>query len=148
MEEEVRETVQQYSFMEEAAQVTVNICAEQSEDFHTDRYRLRVILNNLVSNALQYQNPTQMHKRLDISCRVVAGNALVKIRDNGIGIASQDLDRIFEMFYRASSMSSGSGLGLYIARESAAKIGGTIRVVSEEGQFTEFTVEIPKKAVR
>ncbi len=134
--------------MEEAAQVTVNICAEQSEDFHTDRYRLRVILNNLVSNALQYQNPTQMHKRLDISCRVVAGNALVKIRDNGIGIASQDLDRIFEMFYRASSMSSGSGLGLYIARESAAKIGGTIRVVSEEGQFTEFTVEIPKKAVR
>jgi signal transduction histidine kinase len=74
------------------------------------------------------------------------GHAVIKVRDNGLGISAEDRPRIFDMFYRASNSLSGSGLGLYIAKESAAKIGGTIRVVSEENRFTEFTVEIPNQA--
>ncbi|MCU0353067.1 MAG: HAMP domain-containing histidine kinase, partial [Cytophagales bacterium] len=146
LEEEVDETVRQYGFLEGAAEVAVTTLVEQSKEFHTDRYRLRVILNNLVSNAYRYQNPTQTQKWINISCKVSNGHAVIKVRDNGLGISAEDRPRIFDMFYRASNSLSGSGLGLYIAKESAAKIGGTIRVVSEENRFTEFTVEIPNQA--
>ncbi len=145
-EQEIQEAVQQYYFMDGAARVEVVVTVQQAEPFMTDRYRLRVILNNLISNAFRYQKPHETQPWIHISCKTFPEKAVLKIRDNGVGIASEHLSQIFDMFYRANQSVQGSGLGLYIAQESATKIGGEIRVVSEEAHFTEFTIELPNQA--
>jgi signal transduction histidine kinase len=68
---------------------------------------------------------------------------LIKIEDNGQGIRPEYQPRIFEMFFRASENEKGSGLGLYIAKEAAEKMGGTVTVDSEYGKGSIFTLEIP-----
>ncbi len=144
-EQEIQEAVQQYLYMEGAARVEVAVTVQQDHTFANDRYRLRVILNNIISNAFRYQRPQETNPWIHISCKVSAESALLKIRDNGVGIPSEHIKQIFDMFYRANHAVQGSGLGLYIAKEAAIKMGGDIRVISSEGAFTEFTIELPNR---
>ena len=65
------------------------------------------------------------------------------VEDNGEGIPPQKIEKIFDMFYRASRNSNGSGLGLYIVKEIVNKLGGTIDVESEVNKGTKFIVKIP-----
>lgn len=143
LEEEINDAVQQYQFMDGATQIDVSNAIVQHTDFITDRYRLRVVLNNIISNAFRYRNPQESSPWINIICTVSSDQAVIKVKDNGIGIEKEHLQHIFDMFYRASHTLPGSGLGLYIARESAMRMGGDIRVSSIPGHFTEFTVEIP-----
>ncbi|MDJ1491933.1 HAMP domain-containing sensor histidine kinase [Cytophagaceae bacterium DM2B3-1] len=144
-EKEIEESIRQYQYLHAGVEIRTSI--QQSTDFFTDRYRFRIVLNNLISNAFRYQNPYQSPKEMHIACQVDDNRALLKVRDNGVGIAAEDQTRIFEMFYRAGNqmphVKPGSGLGLYIAKESIQKMSGHINVVSQIGEFTEFTVEIP-----
>jgi signal transduction histidine kinase len=70
-------------------------------------------------------------------------SVLITFTDNGIGIESSLKGKIFDMFYRASDISTGAGLGLYIAKEIIGKLGGSIEVQSALGVFTTFEVCIP-----
>lgn len=121
----------------EVEDITSGACA-------TDVVRFRMVLNNLISNAIKFR-------------REVAGKAWVKIRleeqgdlfqltveDNGVGISERHLPRVFEMFYRAGSDAPGSGLGLYILKEAVAKLRGTVEVKSILGEGTLFTVRFPR----
>jgi signal transduction histidine kinase len=67
----------------------------------------------------------------------------IEVSDNGIGIKKEHQDRIFDMFYRGTNFTSGTGLGLYIVKCSIEKLNGAIGVESEEGQGTCFTMIIP-----
>jgi signal transduction histidine kinase len=69
--------------------------------------------------------------------------AEIIFKDNGIGIDTENLNHIFEMFYRASEQSDGSGLGLYIVKNAVDKLGGTIQVESTLGEGTEFKITLP-----
>ena len=69
---------------------------------------------------------------------------MIYVEDNGEGIRPELSSKIFEMFFRASDKSKGSGLGLYIAKESAQKIGAKISMKSEYGKGSKFTVEVPE----
>jgi signal transduction histidine kinase len=74
----------------------------------------------------------------------VTGHQLkIQIEDNGIGISDEHLPKIFEMFYRASEKSQGSGLGLYIVKETLDKLGGSIQVKSTHGHGSIFSLEVP-----
>ena len=75
------------------------------------------------------------------------GQAIFKISDNGSGIKAEFLDRIFEMFYRAKEDSPGTGLGLYIVKETVEKLNGRITVSSNIGQGTTFTITLPNLSV-
>jgi signal transduction histidine kinase len=102
-----------------------------------DKTRLKIILNNLLSNAVNFQKKTEGHQPyIKISSRKHANGLLIRIEDNGEGIKPEHQDKIFDMFYRGSEKSSGSGLGLYIAREAVLKIHGSISIKSEYGQGT------------
>jgi two-component system, sensor histidine kinase len=102
-----------------------------------DKTRLKIILNNLLSNAVNFQKKTEGHQPyIKISSRKHANGVLIRIEDNGEGIKPEHQDKIFDMFYRGSEKSSGSGLGLYIAREAVLKIHGSISIKSEYGQGT------------
>ncbi len=109
----------------------------------TDRSRLKVILNNLLSNAIKYHDPEKEKPFIKLSVESSKSKTKFIIEDNGIGISKDYLDQIFDMFFRATESSKGSGLGLYIVKEMIEKLNGTIQVFSEEKKGTRFEVSIP-----
>lgn len=116
---------------------------KQEVSFFADAQRLAIALNNLISNAFRYHNPYQASSWIKIAVEVDIYKAVIAISDNGIGIDKEHLPRIFEMFYRATDRTTGSGLGLYIVKEVVEKLQGTIKVDSVLGKGTTFTIEIP-----
>jgi signal transduction histidine kinase len=112
-------------------------------DVETDRSRLKVVLNNIIGNALKYSNPQKNEQLISITANKEIKILKVLIEDNGIGIAAEHLPKIFDMFYRASEKSQGSGLGLYIVKETLDKLNGKIEVTSTVGSGSKFRLEIP-----
>lgn len=108
-----------------------------------DRMRIEQVVTNLMTNALKYGqgNP--------ITVRVTADEetATVSVEDHGIGIASQDQERIFGRFERAVSSShyGGLGLGLFIVRQVVEAMGGRITVASQLGKGATFTLRLPRR---
>lgn len=141
-EELVDEVWDNFLFMEGASKIRLekNIACEQ---VLSDRSRLLVLLNNLVSNAIKYHDVNQCDPWISISVVSSFRNVKIVISDNGLGIGKEHLNRVFEMFYRAHEYSKGSGLGLYIVKEIIEKLEGSIRVKSEEREGTSFTIVIP-----
>ncbi|OON99730.1 MAG: hypothetical protein ATN35_11160 [Epulopiscium sp. Nele67-Bin004] len=106
-----------------------------------DSSRLRQIFHNIVSNAIKY---TPNSGKIVIKLLHQDSKVIIKITDSGIGISKQDLERIFERFYRADKARSrqmgGTGLGLSIAKEMVELHGGTIEINSALGRGTEVTM--------
>ncbi len=110
---------------------------------HSDGLRIRIIINNLLSNAIKYADPKKDKPFIAIRAKNEEGKLTLEIEDNGIGIKKEHEDQIWDIFFRGTSTIPGSGLGLYILRESAKNIGGEVSYVSEEGAGTKFTVTLP-----
>lgn len=123
----------------------INITVKQDEVFRNDRVILQLIINNLLSNALKYQQINATNKFVSISIAVEKGQAVMEIEDNGIGIDEQHFDDIFKMFFRATKESTGAGFGLYNVKDALNKLQGTITVTSKLGVGTKFIVSIPSK---
>jgi signal transduction histidine kinase len=109
----------------------------------TDRSRLKVVLNNLIGNALKYSNPRHEEPMVAVNASLANHRLKIQVEDNGIGITEEHLPKIFDMFYRASERSEGSGLGLYIVKETLDKLKGNIQVKSTYGHGSVFSVELP-----
>lgn len=122
-------------------QIIMNI--KQENDFYTDRGRLNIILNNLISNSIRYCNPKSENSWVDIEIRSDSDYAQITVKDNGIGISKDHFPKIYDMFYRVSESSVGSGLGLYIAKEAVTRLSGEITLESEPGKGTSFFIKIP-----
>jgi signal transduction histidine kinase len=113
-----------------------------------DPARLERVLHNLAGNAVKY---SPEGGTVSISVRRQPGrsgdeDAVVSVRDEGLGIPARDLPHLFQRFYRASNVAGrirGTGLGLYSAREIVAQHGGTLEVESHEGQGSTFTIRLP-----
>lgn len=107
-----------------------------------DRTRLQRMAANLLDNAVKY---TPSGGKVVVSLRRIDAAAVLAVSDTGIGIAEQDLPRVFERFYRGdrSRSRAGSGLGLSLARAIAAAHGGAITVSSTPGRGSTFTVSLP-----
>lgn len=116
----------------------------QSQVIRSDRFLLKVALSNLISNSIKYQKRYFEHQpEIKIASQTSGGYVHISISDNGEGIADEYKDRVFEMFYRGTSNSSGSGLGLYIAREAIEKLHGSIKVNTTYGEGSVFTLLLP-----
>ena len=111
--------------------------------FYADYYRVSVILNNLISNAIKYHDQNKENPFLHIDVSVAEERVLMKFEDNGIGIDKQLLPKIFNMFFRATTAKDGSGLGLYIVKEAVEKLQAKIEIQSELGVGTSFLLRIP-----
>jgi PAS domain S-box-containing protein len=134
-----------FQFMENAERVRKSISVELDGPFYTSPSRLEIILNNLISNALKYADFHKPDPFIEVHVKANSEKAILQVKDNGEGIPDEGKSKIFDMFYRASSKGTGSGLGLYIVKEALLKINGTIQVVSALGKGTEFIIEIPNK---
>ena len=117
----------------------------QTSVFYSDLSRINIIIGELLANAIRFTKHLELP---EIQVRIYANPHKVTIRigDNGEGIPSDELPKIFDMFYRGSESSQGSGLGLYIVKNAVNKLNGMVYVTSEEGAGTTFTVELPNEA--
>jgi signal transduction histidine kinase len=108
-----------------------------------DKNRLSVILNNLMANAIKYHDPRKEKQWIDVHVSNSNGTINVTVSDNGMGIDPEHHNKIFDMFYRGTFHSKGSGLGLYIVKETIAKMQGTIGVESTPGKGSSFLITLP-----
>lgn len=113
------------------------------QDFHSDKGRISIILNNIISNSIRYSNPDNPEPFVEIKILTTTTDAEIIISDNGVGINEEHLPKVFDMFYRVSKKSVGSGLGLYIVKETVEKLKGTIKIESIQGKGTTFKISLP-----
>ena len=144
-EEVIKELNELYEVGATLEQIRFDITLDKQEHFRSDELSLKIILNNLLSNAFKYQRRDNNTKFVRLSIQVSRGAATISVADNGIGIDEAYLEDIFKMFYRATSESSGSGFGLYNVKDALRKLNGEIKVKSKRGEGTEFIVIIPSK---
>jgi signal transduction histidine kinase len=112
---------------------------------YMDSQKVKRVILNIVSNSLKFMD--KQHKLFNIVFAEQNNFLTVKIKDNGIGIAQNDLEKIFDRFYRTDPSrnrnTGGSGLGLSIARQIIEQHNGTIQAHSKKGEWTEISFNIP-----
>jgi signal transduction histidine kinase len=106
-----------------------------------DRSRLKIIFQNLLSNAIKFRR-TDQQSFVKLSAKLQDDRIILSMEDNGEGIKPEYQPKIFDMFFRGTNRSEGSGLGLYIAREAAKKINARISVRSVYGEGSVFNIEL------
>jgi heavy metal sensor kinase len=124
---------------------SIRVDAKENVEAMVDRDRLKQVIINLLDNAIKYSEAAQP---IDLIVERIDKQAVIRVRDRGIGIPLQDLSRIFERFYRVDEdrarTTGGYGLGLAIAKTLVEGMGGKIMVRSTFGEGSEFTLIFPK----
>lgn len=126
------------------SEIHFEIESRQKQPLVTDERSLRSVLQNLIDNSIKYRNSRNRPPRTKILIREEADNCIIEVSDNGIGISTELKNRVFDMFFRATEYSSGSGLGLYIVKSAVEKLGGKIELKSEEMAGSTFTISLPR----
>lgn len=103
-----------------------------------DTKRLEVILKNLLINAVRFRDEKKDKTTIRVHYKVKKGRTILVIEDNGIGISKTAYRRVTDMFYRGSSRSTGSGLGLYMTKTLIHDNGGAMKIFSKEGKGTNI----------
>ncbi|MDO1444988.1 two-component regulator propeller domain-containing protein [Rhodocytophaga aerolata] len=130
-------------YMENAHQLKLLTDFKLEAPHYNDVRRLHIILRNLFSNAIKYQNLHADQSFLHIHIQTDTHFATITVKDNGIGIDPCQQEKVFDMFYRGSQLSNSSGLGLYIVKEAIEKLKGSIHLQSELGVGTTFIIKLP-----
>ena len=134
------ETIADIRFNKGVSAIQLDYQEGPNDTFKSDYNQIKIILNNLMSNAVKYHNLNQPNPYIKVTFRRTRSIVEISIEDNGQGISAENIPKIFDMFYRASPTTDGTGLGLYIVEEALAKINGTITVESELGKGSTFKV--------
>ncbi len=113
------------------------------EFINTDKTRIETVLKNLLSNAVKYHSPYVANPVVKFNIEEQGANYIIIISDNGSGIPKESIDKIFNMFFRGTTKSKGTGLGLFIVKEMVEKLNGSIAVESIINIGTKFTIKIP-----
>lgn len=124
-----------------AQNIDFRIDCDENEVLYSDLLSFKTVVENLVSNAIKF-SAKDRRPFINIAAKTIAGKLSLTIADNGIGVPKKYLPKIFDMFFRASANTEGSGIGLYIVKEIATKLGGNISVTSEENQGTTFHITL------
>lgn len=142
--ESVRSVVEAIGEQAHAAGVTLELAAPPTLPCVGDEFRIEQVVTNLLTNALRYGQG----RPVSVTVATSGTEALVSVRDRGMGIAPEDQERIFEQFERAQGDAQvpGLGLGLYIAREIAQAHRGQLAVRSTPGEGAEFILSLPLPA--
>jgi signal transduction histidine kinase len=141
----VFETIDMLLFNEGAEKIDFQTFISDDFEIEADKTRIAVILSNLLSNSVKYRDPLKENQFVKISAEQSNSQLNVIVEDNGIGIQEDLQSKIFTMFFRASEKSKGSGLGLYIVKDTIQKLEGHIEFKSTLGEGTKFIFSIPLK---
>lgn len=111
--------------------------------FKSDPIKLRIVLNNLLTNAIKFKDAKKEEHKFTLDIEASGESCKIVISDNGLGIKEKDIVNIFKMFFRGGAAVSGSGIGLYIVHEAITKLGGKITVESVYGEGATFVITLP-----
>jgi signal transduction histidine kinase len=136
----VKEAISDIQFSKGTSGIRLDYDSDADNMFYSDYNQISIVLSNLISNAVKYHRLNQEDPYIRINFKRISGNVRITVEDNGQGIPPQSLGKIFDMFFRASQETDGTGLGLYIVKEALSKIKGKIDVDSEFGKGTTFTI--------
>jgi heavy metal sensor kinase len=139
----IKEVIEVYRFVAEEKNITISEDLPERCEADIDAPRIRQAFANLLDNAVKYTNEGG---RVQITCRCETALVRVVFRDTGIGMASEELPKIWDRLYRGDKSRSqrGLGLGLSLVKAFVEAHGGTVSAISQPGQYSEFTVELPR----
>jgi PAS domain S-box-containing protein len=140
--EVIDKCISDLSYLSGFEKVVKNITIE-NDDFVSDKWRVNEIFRNLIANSIKYKDRNKEKCLLNISVLASKDSCEITISDNGMGILAESIPHVFEMFYRATDTSKGSGIGLYIVKNAVEKLSGTIEIESEHGEGTCFKIKLP-----
>ncbi len=142
VKQKIEEVVDSLRTMNRAKGINFDISITEEQPFYSDTRRFNAILENLISNAVKYHTQDTSGRYINVAATSDKEYLRLVIADNGIGISPEHQQKIFDMFFRISGKSNGSGIGLYIVKETIEKLKGSIDVESKEGVGTVFTVTL------
>lgn len=113
----------------------------------SDPLRLKTIVGNILSNAVKYSDSKKPSSFIHVETEIKNDRMALTISDNGIGIAQENLGKIFDIFFRATTEASGTGLGLHIVKDTIERLNGTIEVQSQLAIGTRFKIYLPNHSI-
>ncbi len=147
LQELINGCIKDLEYLDSYNKIETNITIKGANvNFRSDPLRLKIIFSNIISNAYKYCDDEKDRCYLNINISITKKGLKVSFKDNGIGINEMHLSKIFDMFYRATEKSEGSGLGMYIVKQSIDKLGGTIKIDSKEQIGTAIEIFLPDAA--
>lgn len=144
----ISDVIDGYKHLNNADKIYFDIDIQLKTVIMSDEFRLKVILGNLISNAIKYHQIDQFRPFIRITVTEKNGVFFVCVEDNGMGIAEKYINKIFDMFVRATDYNDGSGLGLYILKKALEKLKGDIKVRSQVDRGSIFEVIIPNYVIK
>jgi PAS domain S-box-containing protein len=143
LKEMIEGCIQELEYLDSFSSVKTHVAVKNERVlFKTDPLRIRIVLSNIISNAYKYYNPS-VKSHLKIHAVITPNAVEISFRDNGIGIKKEYVKKVFDMFYRATEKSQGSGLGMYIVKQAVDKLKGTINVKSTFSKGTNIKIIVP-----
>ncbi|HCX20380.1 MAG: hypothetical protein CMB80_27590 [Flammeovirgaceae bacterium] len=143
----VRETIEVIwelmRYAPEAQGIDLILDIPKELEIETDKRRMIGILNNLITNSIRYHDQSKSKRFVKVSGFIQEDWFHLHVEDNGCGIEPEHQEKVFEMFYRASNVAGGTGLGLFTVAESVDKLSGHIELESTLGEGTTFKIRIP-----
>ena len=144
-EQILSEIQMQFSEINRENPVAFKVHFNHKKSLFSQQTRINQIFANLISNSIKYAKSAEHNPYVEIATENLSDEMFeIRIKDNGIGVAKEQHDKMFSMFFRAqSSVSFGSGLGLHLVRKNVEKLGGNINFNSSE-EGTEFIIQLPQ----
>ena len=139
----VDEVIAELAFLPDTKNIKFLKHIEKDCIISSDRQRLKIVLHNLINNSIKYADTEKPESFVKIGCHHNDKKHVIRIEDNGIGIDEALQPKIFTMFFRATEKSDGSGLGLFIVKETLSALKGKIKVFSVPGEETAFQISLP-----
>jgi len=139
-----REIWESLKYSPDATNINFQLDIPEGETVLADKNRLRIVMSNLISNAMRYHDSRKDERYIRLKHHNNGRVFYLKVEDNGQGIAPDLHTKIYDMFFRGSEQSKGSGLGLYIVKETLTKMAGSIHLESAPGVGSTFTIKLPK----
>ncbi len=141
----ILDSFRQFGYLSHVKHIEKQIAIKGKGRFLSDLVRVKVVLHNLISNAIRFQSQTEQNPFISVKVSFNIREATIVIEDNGKGIEEKYLDKIFNIFFRATESDTGNGLGLYITKEMIAKLKGEITVKSKINKGTIVKVKLPNR---
>ncbi|MEI9919498.1 MAG: HAMP domain-containing sensor histidine kinase [Bacteroidota bacterium] len=136
------DSVADVKFLADGKNIDIRYLESSSNRFLGDYSLSKMVLGNLLSNAVKYHSPHKPDPYIQVDFEKTIGKVSFTIADNGEGIDEQHHQKIFDMFYRASENSNGTGLGLFIVKETLERIGGSVELESKKGTGTTIKITL------
>ena len=142
IQETTRDIVNSLQSMKEAKEIHYEIDIQEHQPFFSDAVRFKMVMENLVSNAIKHHKKDNSGRYIKITGHSDHEQLELSVADNGIGIAPQHHKKIFDMFFRVSGETDGSGIGLYIVKNAVEKMQGALEIHSEKEIGTTFIIKL------